>query len=247
MFNIFKKKDKLLKEDISLSALKTDIHSHLIPNVDDGSKSMEESISLIRQLKSFGYEKVITTPHVFYNSFPDGIEVLDEKLKELQREVERNNINIEIALGCELLLDEDVSDRMEKKQIRTFSDNYLLVEFPMNTLPMAYENWLFDLQLRGYKLVLAHPERFLYFFEDKRKYALLKDREIIFQSNIASISGYYGEDVRKAVEYLIKENMVELLGTDCHGQRHIEAIKRTLRNPLLEQLILSGKLINNKL
>lgn len=247
MFGIFKKKIKELNEDIDLSVLYTDIHSHFLPGIDDGSKSMEESILLLKQMEDFGYKKVITTPHIYYDSFPEGINILDTKLEELRKNAKLNGIKLEIEVGGEYLLDEDISERIKNKQIKTFSDNYMLIEFPMSREPMGYEKWLFDLQLAGYNLILAHPERFLYFYEDKSKYISLKDRGILFQLNIASLSGYYGEKVKEIAEYLIKENMIELVGSDCHGQRHIDAIRNTLRSPILKQLIDSGKLINNKL
>lgn len=246
MFNIFKKNKKELSQDIDLSILNTDIHSHFIPGIDDGSKSMEESIFLLKQMEEFGYKKVITTPHVYYDSFLEGIEVLDQKVEELKVNAKFNGIKLQIEVGGEYLLDDDISDRIKNKQIKTFSDNFVLIEFPMTNQPMGYEKWLFDLQLAGYNIILAHPERFLYFYEDKKQYFSLKDRGIYFQMNIGSISGYYGNKVKDVAEYLIKENMIDLVGSDCHGQRHIDAIKRTLRSPILKQLIESGKLINNK-
>ena len=247
MFNIFKSKKKELNEDIDLSVLNTDIHSHFIPGIDDGSKSMEESIFLLKQMEEFGYKKIITTPHVYYNSFLDGISILDTKIEDLRRNAQFNGIKLQIEVGGEYLLDDDISERIKNNQIKTFSDNYMLFEFPMSTEPMGYEKWLFDLQSAGFNLILAHPERFLYFYEDKQKYVSLKDRGIFFQMNMASLSGYYGAKVREAAEYLIKENMIDLVGSDCHGQRHIDAMKKTLRSPILKQLIESGKLINNKL
>lgn len=246
MFNIFKKNKKELSQDIDLSILNTDIHSHFIPGIDDGSKSMEESIFLLKQMEEFGYKKVITTPHVYYDSFLEGIEVLDQKVEELKVNAKFNGIKLQIEVGGEYLLDDDISDRIKNKQIKTFSDNFVLIEFPMTNQPMGYEKWLFDLQLAGYNIILAHPERFLYFYEDKKQYFSLKDRGIYFQMNIGSISGYYGNKVKDVAEYLIKENMIDLVGSDCHGQRHIDAIKRALRSPILKQLIESGKLINNK-
>ena len=246
MFNIFKKNKKELSQDIDLSILNTDIHSHFIPGIDDGSKSMEESIFLLKQMEELGYKKVITTPHVYYDSFLEGIEVLDKKIEELKVNAKFNGIKLQIEVGGEYLLDDDISDRIKNKQIKTFSDNFILIEFPMTNQPMGYEKWLFDLQLAGYNIILAHPERFLYFYEDKKQYLSLKDRGIYFQMNTGSISGYYGNKVKEVAEYLIKENMIDLVGSDCHGQRHIDAIKRTLRSPILKQLIESGKLINNK-
>lgn len=247
MFSLFKSKSKELNKDIDLSVLKTDIHSHLIPGVDDGSQSVEESISLLKQLEELGYKKVITTPHIYYNSFSEGINVLYEKLEELKLSAKTNGINIDIELGGEHLLDDDISQRVKKNEAVIFGDNYLLFEFPMRTEPMGFEEWLFNLQLAGFNLIMAHPERYPYLYDNRKLYTKLKDRGILFQMNFGSLAGYYGKETQTIAEKLIKENMVDLIGSDCHGQRHIDALKKTLRNPLLKELIESGKLINNKL
>lgn len=247
MFNFFKAKSKELNKDIDLSVLQTDIHSHLIPGVDDGSQSLEESISLLKQFEELGYKKVITTPHIYYNSFEEGINVLYEKLEELKLSAKASGVNIDIVLGGEHLLDDDISKRVQKNEAISFGDNYLLFEFPMRTEPMGFEAWLFNLQLAGYNLIIAHPERYAYLFDSRKLYTQLKDRGILFQMNFASLAGYYGKDTQTIAENLIKENMVDLIGSDCHGQRHIDALRKTLRNPFLKELIDSGKLINNKL
>lgn len=247
MFGLFGRKSKKIDKPIELSVLGTDIHSHFIFGVDDGSQSLEESISLLKQMKELGYKKVITTPHVYYDSFLDGYDVLYNKLEELRLGLRENNIDIEIELGGEYLLDDDISERIKNKNIITFGDNYMLFEFPMRTEPMGYEEWLFDLQLAGYNLIIAHPERYSFLNNDIKKYSNLKDRGILFQVNIASFSGYYGEHIQKVAENLVKENLVDLVGTDCHGQRHIDAVKKSLYSPALNQLINSGRLINNKL
>ncbi|MDD2529744.1 MAG: hypothetical protein PHN41_00790 [Bacteroidales bacterium] len=247
MFSFFGRKSKKLDEIIDLSVVGTDLHSHLIPGVDDGSQSFEESISLLKQLKELGYKKVITTPHIYYDSYLDGYDVLYNKLEELRSLAKENVIDIEIILGGEFLLDDDISDRVKKNQIISFGDNYLLFEFPMQTEPMGYEEWLFDLQLAGYNLIMAHPERYSFLNKDIKKYSALKDRGILFQINIASFSGYYGERIQKIAESMAAENMIDLIGSDCHGQRHIEALKKSLDNPVFKKLINSGRLLNHKL
>lgn len=247
LFSFLSSKPKKLNEDIDLSILETDLHSHLIPGVDDGSQSIAESIELIKALKGFGYKKLITTPHVFYNSFPEGISILQDKLIELKNVVKENNIDIQLELGCELMLDDDVRDRIKNKEIITFSDNYLLFEIPMNAEIYGLENWLFDLQLEGYNLIIAHPERYSFLFKNKTKIDSLRNRGILFQLNMMSLSEYYGKDVQQSAQWMVDNHLIDLVGSDCHGIRHIEAIKNTLRNPYLKRLIDSGNLKNNLL
>lgn len=247
MFSIFGGKSKKEEELVDLSVLQTDIHSHFIPGVDDGSQSFEESISLLKQLNELGYKKFITTPHIFYDSFKDGYDILYQKLEELRLKLKESNINIEIELSGEYLLDDELKTRVDNNQILSFGDNYLLFEFPMRNEPMGYEEWLFDLQLSGYNLILAHPERYSFLNKDIKKYSKLKDRGILFQVNLSSFSGYYGEHVQKVVEKLTHENLIDLVGTDCHRQKHIDALKKSMHSPVLRHLVNSGRLLNNKL
>lgn len=249
MFDLFKHKEKLLSSPIDLSIIHTDVHSHLIPAVDDGVQSIDESISLLRQLNELGYKKAIITPHVLYYSFPEGLRVLDEKLEYVKQEIAKEGIEMDLEVAGEFMLDDDISPRVEKGEIKTFGDKkYLLFEFPISIEPTNYSDWLFNLQCAGVNLVLAHPERYRYFFMyNKDKYEEIKDRGVLFQINIMSLSGYYGQVEKEAAEYLINEGMVELVGTDCHKQRHIDAIKKSLYSPVLKQLIDSGKLLNSKL
>lgn len=247
LFSIFRSRPKQLDKDIDLSVLHTDIHSHLIPGVDDGSSSLEESIFLIKALRDLGFKKLITTPHHLYNSFPDGTSILDEKLLELRQEIEKQGIDIELDLGVELMLDDDISEMIKKGEIRTFGDNNLLFEIPMNSEVYGLDQWLFDLQLAGYNLILAHPERYSYFFKNSDIFDSFKDRGILMQLNTMSISGYYGPDIKDSAEWMIDNNYVDLLGSDCHGERHIHAIKNTLRSPYLKKLIDSGRLKNKDL
>ena len=134
------KKIKELNEDIDLSVLYTDIHSHFLPGIDDGSKSMEESIFLLKQMEDFGYKKVITTPHIYYDSFPEGINILDTKLEELRKNAKLNGIKLEIEVGGEYLLDEDISERIKNKQIKTFSDNLQRLDYPQSPVPLKWSN-----------------------------------------------------------------------------------------------------------
>ncbi len=247
LFSFLSSKPKHLDKDIDLSVLENDLHSHLIPGVDDGSKSIEESIELIKGLKSFGFKKLITTPHLFYNSFPEGIGVLDTKLEELKKAVKENNIDIELEVGCELMLDDEVKQRIADKEIKAFSDNYLLFEIPMHNEVYGLENWLFELQLEGYNLIIAHPERYSYFFKNKKKIEEIRDRGVLMQLNTISLSGYYGKDVMENAQWMVENRLIDLIGSDCHGQRHIDALKNTLRNPYLKRLIDSGDLKNNTL
>ena len=161
--------------------------------------------------------------------------------------LKENNIDIELEVGCELMLDDEVKQRIADKEIKAFSDNYLLFEIPMHNEVYGLENWLFELQLEGYNLIIAHPERYSYFFKNKKKIEEIRDRGVLMQLNTISLSGYYGKDVMENAQWMVENRLIDLIGSDCHGQRHIDALKNTLRNPYLKKLIDSGDLKNNTL
>lgn len=246
LFDLFGRKEKRLKEAIDLSVLSTDIHSHLIPGVDDGSPDMETSIALMRELESLGYRKIITTPHIKTDVYDNEIEGLDKLGDELRHRAKMEGINLEIEVGAEHLIDDGFHRRLEQKRLKTFSGKHLLIELPFIMPPMGLNDYLFELQLAGYKLILAHPERYLYWLGDFDKFEKLKDRGILFQLNIMSLGGYFGKDVLYLAKKLIDNDMVELLGSDTHHYRHIEAIRNSLYSPALDKLIKSNAIINRK-
>lgn len=246
LFDFLHRKEKPLGHDIDLGVLRTDIHSHLIPGIDDGARDLETSLSLLRELEGLGYRKVITTPHVKSEVFPNDVRKLDLLCRDLRRHASEAGIGLDIEVGAEHFIDDSFMQRIEEGDLKIFGDNYLLVELPFYAAPFGLEEILFDLQINGYRLVLAHPERYLYWVDDFSRFTSLKDRGILFQMNIMSLSLYFGKPVLDLARRLIENNMVELLGSDTHHQKHIEAIKEALHSPLLDKLIQSGNIINSK-
>jgi tyrosine-protein phosphatase YwqE len=149
-------------------------------------------------------------------------------------------------VGAEHLIDEDFHRRIAEGLFKTFGDNYLLIELPFIYVPFGFEEYLFELQCKNYKIILAHPERYLYWADNREKFIQLKDRGIIFQANICSFVGYYGKMEYSLVKWFVENNMVEMLGSDMHGTRHAEVLKAALSSPLLVDLVNSGKIINNR-
>lgn len=240
------KKDNNHTNGIDLSVLNTDIHSHLIPGIDDGSPDMDTSLALLKELEMLGYKKIITTPHVKTEYFQNDVTKLDDLCERLRRAARFEGIKLDIEVGAEHLLDEGVNQRIKNGQFKTFGDNYLLVELPFMFPPFGLDSYIFELQLAGYKLILAHPERYLYWLNDFNQFIRLKDSGVLFQLNIISLGNYYGKDVYNLAKKLIDNNMVELLGTDTHSQKHIEAIRKSYSSSLLKKLLESGKIINKE-
>jgi tyrosine-protein phosphatase YwqE len=240
------KKDNNHTNGIDLSVLHTDIHSHLIPGIDDGSPDMDTSLALLKELEMLGYKKIITTPHVKTEYFQNDVTKLDDLCERLRRAARFEGIKLDIEVGAEHLLDEGVNQRIKNGQFKTFGDNYLLVELPFMFPPIGLDGYIFELQLAGYKLILAHPERYLYWLNDFNQFIRLKDSGVLFQVNIISLGNYYGKDVYNLAKKLIDNNMVELLGTDTHSAKHIEAVRKSCSSSLLKKLLESGRIINKE-
>ncbi len=224
-----------------------DIHSHLIPGIDDGSKRMEDSISMILSLKSLGYKKLIITPHIKSDQFPNSIEIIKDGFFKLVGELLERGIDMEIEVGAEYFVDEHFYALLRAKDILTFGKNYLLFEFSYYTPPRDLRNLIHEIKLAGYIPVLAHPERYAYFHDDFSKYEELKEWGVLFQININSISGYYSKAPQTIVKKLIKNSMVDFVGSDTHHKRHIKALEEGLKSSLYRQIFKKNSILNNNL
>lgn len=241
-------KNKLSSFPADLSVLKTDLHSHFIPGIDDGAKTMEDSLKLIRGMKEFGYKKVITTPHIMSDYYKNTPEIILGGLEKVKEELKYNNITIEIEAAAEYYLDYEFDEKLKSGKILTLSDKYVLVEVSFLNPPDNLETTLFNLVIAGYKPILAHPERYPFWHNDIERYQRIKDMGALLQLNILSVTQYYSESVKKTAEKLIDLGMIDLLGTDMHHDKHMEAIRtRALYEPYLHKLIDSGKLLNSTL
>ena len=229
-----------------LSVLRPDIHSHLIPGIDDGAGNMEESVSLIRQMYELGYRKLIITPHVRAGSFENDTSTFDSRLEEVQEVLSDLNIPIKLEVGAEQTMDEDFMYHFHNGELKDFGRNkYVLIEFPFTNMPLNLKDTIFELQSAGYSLILAHPERYIYMKEEPEMIKYLHDSGILLQINIVSLIGFYGKLPQQFAKWLIKKDYVDLVGSDLHHQRHIDAIKKALSNKDFVSLVESGRLMNS--
>ena len=190
----------------------TDWHSHILPGVDDGIPDMEKSLAVLRSYEAKGVKRVWLTPHIM-EDYPNTPEDLQKKYAELCLEWDGN---VELKLAAENMLDSLFEERLENRDFLPIGDNgmYLLVETSYFSPPMNFDELIDGIKSVGYFPVLAHPERYRYMQE--RDYKSLKERGVIFQVNFMSLVGLYGETARKKAEWLLKQNMVELTGSDIH-------------------------------
>jgi len=247
MFNLFSKK-KVKGEKFDYSVLKTDIHSHLLPGIDDGAKDLETSLQLIRGMKELGYQKLITTPHIIWDMYRNTPAVINDNLELVQEAIKREGIEIEIHAAAEYFLDEHVEELLKTKEpLLTVSGNKVLVEFSMAFPSLNIKDILFDMQMHGYQPVIAHPERYIYLQQNKEFYRELKDIGCLFQLNLLALSGYYGRSVKDLAEYLLNNGFYDLVGTDLHHFRHLEELQHVEMTPPLRKAIESGQISNREL
>jgi protein-tyrosine phosphatase len=221
MFSLFNKK----KVTADLSFLGADMHSHLLPALDDGLKTMEETIAFIRQLHELGYSKLICTPHIISDLYPNSPDTILPSLQEVQKQVAEHNIPVQIEAAAEYMVDMDFEEWIRRdRQLLTFGENYILIEMSFVAASPNIETVIFELCIRGLQPIIAHPERYVYFHDSFDKYQRLIDLGCILQVNMLSLLGYYGGYVKKAAEKLLKNNMIQFAGTDMHHDRHLEAL-----------------------
>jgi tyrosine-protein phosphatase YwqE len=213
-------------EALDLSWLEVDMHSHLIPGIDDGSKSMEESLELIQRLASYGLRKIITTPHIMSEYYKNTPEIISMGLEDLRKVVKAEGISIEIDAAAEYYMDEILLEKIKDgEKLLTFGDNYILVETGFINKPQMLLETMFQLEMSGYKPILAHPERYQYLLADKGLLGDLVDRKILFQVNLLSLTGFYSKPVKDFAESLVERDLVKFFGTDCHNVRYLDMLE----------------------
>ncbi|GAB5539019.1 MAG: capsular polysaccharide biosynthesis protein [Salibacteraceae bacterium] len=240
---LFKSKEEAL-EPVDLSVLHTDVHSHFIPGIDDGSPDMDTSMELINGMIGHGSKKVITTPHVMSDMYRNTPEIINRGCDDLRAALAKANIDVELECAAEYYLDQDLKQKVKRKEVLTFGDNYLLFELPFTMEPPIMSEVVFEMQLSGYRPVLAHPERYGFWHHDFEQYQSMVDKGVILQLNINSITGHYGPEVKRIAERLIDGEMIRMLGSDCHHIGHIEIMHQAKTSAHIHTLVQSGKLIN---
>ena len=213
-----------------------DIHNHLLYGIDDGSKSIEESIDVLKDLEYYGYTDIILTPHYIKDSRYDSNRNNNiERLNILKEELKRNNISINLYLGNEIFMDDDILDLVDNGTISSLNDtNYLLIELPMSGEYPGYLEIFKYIISKGYNVILAHPERYLAFQEDYNKINELDSIGVYFQSNIDSLVGRYGPQAEEIIIRMLKENKISFLATDIHRKKHDYNIWRVAKAKALK-------------
>ncbi|WP_291136250.1 tyrosine-protein phosphatase [Flavobacterium sp. UBA7663] len=229
MLSLFKSKPKLAE---LIPSGYVDIHSHVLPGIDDGAQKIKDSEFLLESMIDFGFSKVITTPHTMKNvwdntsaSIGDAYNLVHSELPELSKQVS-------LQYASEYFLDENLVRLAQQEKLLSLKDNFILIEMSYLNAPIQLYDFLFELQLKGYQLVLAHPERYNYFHSNKKEFVKLKKAGCLFQLNLLATVGYYGKNVAEIADYLLKENLYDFVGSDIHHKNHVAAFqnKVTVKN-----------------
>ena len=241
MFSLFKSKPTL-KDLIPDNHI--DIHSHLLPGIDDGAKTFQDTLRLTKALQAIGVSEFITTPHIIQHVWDNTSDAIQSKKQETILQLEKNEIIVPFRAAAEYLMDDQFVRLFESGQLLTLKDNYVLVEMSYINAPIQLYSILFDLQVAGYIPVLAHPERYLFYQNNFNEYAKLKKAGCLFQLNLLSIVGYYGAGITKTAEQLLQKGMYNYVGSDVHHDNHIAAFD--LKVQLKDLAPLNEAIINNQ-
>lgn len=216
--------------------LKVDMHSHILPGIDDGAATVEDSLTLIKGMIKMGYEGLIATPHTMSDLYPNTPQSIHSAFEKLQKEMKRHGINIPISYASEYLIDEHFPQKIQEGLL-SFGYNLVLIETMFSLLPPNIEDVLFSLRTNRYKPVFAHPERYHYMDDDLKQLKPFQKHGCYIQPNILSFTGYYGSREKHLAHKLLDAGIIDFLGSDIHHIRHLNVIsKLTVRRKVAKKL-----------
>ncbi|MFA6248261.1 MAG: CpsB/CapC family capsule biosynthesis tyrosine phosphatase [Mucilaginibacter sp.] len=242
MFGLFKKKEVKKTVSFDYSTVVTDMHSHVLPGIDDGAQNVEESIFLIKKMMSLGIKKIIATPHVMIDYYRNDADSIGNALTTLKAALKEQNIDIDISAAAEHYFDETFEKRIADRKVFTMGDNYALFELSFITQPPNLISIIQKMKDAGYKPILAHPERYAYMDIEQMKN--IRSWGCDLQLNTIALSGYYGKHAKRIAEEMIDNQMVDFISSDMHHPRHAAAFESTLAMPYLEKLLFDYPLKN---
>lgn len=239
MFSLFKPRSP---KPIAASFYpETDMHSHILPGIDDGAPTLEDSLQLVTAMYNMGCRKMVATPHISEDMYPNTREAILEKRDQLRSALEANNIPVQVEAAAEYMIDERFLKLIDEGPLLALDgDKQVLVEMSYMTESPYLHAALFKLQTHGYQPVLAHPERYQFYFNQPEVFDELVDKGCILQLNALSLSGYYGKTVQKTAAMLIKKKLYQYIGSDVHHQRHINQLQKILSETAYAKLDRTG-------
>jgi len=241
--NFFFKRPKT----VTLEWMGVDMHSHILPGIDDGSKDLNSSVDFIRGLGELGIEKFICTPHIFTEVYPNSKRTIFPVLEQLRSELQSQSIDVQVEAAAEYMMDLDFVELLKNDDIMPLHGKHVLVEMSYQVETRNVEQFIFDLNIKGYQPVLAHPERYIYYHNNFEQYRKMKELGCILQVNMLSLAGYYGKAVKQIALSLLKEKLIDVVGTDLHHVKHLEYITKFVRSGRAAKLLADYPIRNNEL
>lgn len=222
-----------------------DIHSHLIPEIDDGARSIDESIAMLASFQQLGYKKVITTPHIHSEYYPNTKQVIESGLQTLKEEISQAGLTIKVEAAAEYYIDSEFLSLIENpEEIMSFGRfKYVLMETPFMNKPLIFDEVVFQLKSHGFVPVLAHPERYTYLMDDMSWLKKIRIQGVQLQITSSSLVGGYGKGPQKIANQLLKENMVDFIGSDLHRKNQLPLFEKSLRHKIIPQNLKNNELI----
>ena len=231
---IFFRKKKALLQNIG-THLRCDLHAHWLPGIDDGAKDMEETLAMLRRYEDLGYRELVATPHIMagvHENEPEGIVAQLVKVREAAAAA---GVDLRLSAAAEYMIDEAFAGHMDRGLMCVKDDKVLVEQSYVRQFP-AFKEMLYEMQLRNYVPVLAHPERYFYWHRHKLKvYEQLAGKGVLLQLNLLSLVGYYGKEVRKVAEAILEAGLYSCAGTDAHSPAHLDALARGV--PIGEEVL----------
>ena len=249
MFSFFNKKNgSNAMPTASLALLQCDMHSHILPGIDDGSPDVETSLTLIKSMVANGFTKLVCTPHIYKEIYPNTPLTIEAAYQLLLPHVQQHFPTVQLSYAAEYYMDDFFEQALaNNEKLLTVHNNWVLVEHSFMQPPPELKTILFNMQMAGYTPILAHPERYEFFKKNLKAYDDLYDIGCIFQLNILSLIGYYGKVPQELAKYLIERKYVKLLGSDMHHFKHKDAMQHVDGNKLLAELQQQNQLLNSEM
>ncbi|NAY91212.1 histidinol phosphatase [Muricauda sp. JGD-17] len=224
-----------------------DIHNHVLPGIDDGAKTVDESLELVNGFAEFGLKTMICTPHIMHNYYDNTPETITQAHKKLITELSAHDVEIEVDFAAEHMIDDNFETILESEAVMPLKKEYLLIEMSYLQPSFNFDMAIDKIAKQGYFPILAHPERYTYYHNQHRVYSEFKSRGILFQMNLLSLGEFYGKKVKATAEKLLKDGVIEYVGTDVHNIRQLASLKEMkiekknlkLLLPVIENTILT--------
>lgn len=224
MLNIFKSSKPKLCDMIPKNF--KDIHTHILPGIDDGAKTVDESLELISELNKIGITKIIGTPHTYPGLYENTSETIKKSYVNLKKSLPKN---ISVSYASEYIIDNSLIFLAQNKSLLPVFKNYVLIEMNFISEPINLFEIIFELQINGYCPIIAHPERYLFYNQNISKFSRLKEIGCLFQINLLSTIGYYGREVQLLCDKLLKMNLIDYAASDIHNINQIKYFEKNLK------------------